>query len=120
MGAISSTATATIANGASLSAAIFLGEGVLVGIQMPAAWTAADLTFQVSVDGGTTWVDLHDDGGAEIKITSPSAGEFRAMDPSNFSSAMFLKVRSGISAAAVAQGAARSLTLMTRKFFPRS
>lgn len=43
-----------IAATASLSADMSLGEGkVAVGIVMPAAWDAANLTFQASADGDT-------------------------------------------------------------------
>ena len=45
---LSSVSSATIANGASLSGAVYVGNRRLIGIQMPAAWTAAVLTFQVS------------------------------------------------------------------------
>ncbi len=48
------TFTATIPSGQSLSAEVDLGANSLVGIAMPAAWTAADLTFQVSSDCWTT------------------------------------------------------------------
>jgi hypothetical protein len=48
----------TIANGQALSGPVALGEFVLTGIAMPAAWTAAGLSFQVSVDGGTTWLEM--------------------------------------------------------------
>ena len=44
----------TISNGQSLSPQANLGNKLLVGIQMPAVWTAAALTFQASPDGGTT------------------------------------------------------------------
>ena len=48
------TQTATIGTGASLSQQIDLGAMTLVGIVMPASWTAAGLTFQVSADGGVS------------------------------------------------------------------
>ena len=47
------TISVTIANGTSLSAAVNLGSGKLRGIALPAAWTAAVLSFQVSLDGTT-------------------------------------------------------------------
>lgn len=117
MGLIQNTITATIANGESLSAAFFVGEKVLCGVQMPAAWTAADLTFQVSDDLGATWVDLHDDQGNEVTITGPAAGERRSLDPPTFATAMLFKVRSGASAAPVNQAAARSIVFAARKFY---
>jgi hypothetical protein len=119
MGLIQNTASATIANGAALSAPVCVGSKVLCALIMPAAWTAADLTFQVNYDNGTTWGDLHDGDGNEIRIPAPAAAENRALDPSLFASCMFLKVRSGTSGTPVNQAAARTLTLVTRNFYPR-
>jgi hypothetical protein len=109
----------TIANAASLSNAALLGDQVLVGIAMSAAWTAASLTFQVSFDDGVTWTDLYDDAGVEVKLspTSPD-GKYLALSPDPFGGVLWLKVRSGTTGTPVAQSAARSLTLVTRKLFP--
>jgi hypothetical protein len=114
------TASATIANGAALSGAVCLGSGVLCAVQMPTAWTAADLTFQISDDGGTTWTELLDSLGNAITIASPSASKRYEVDASDFKSAMYLKVRSGTSALAVNQASARTLTLIARKFYPEA
>lgn len=119
MGAIASTLTATIANGAALSGSIFLGEKSLVAIQMPAAWTAADITFQVS-DDGSTYEELLDDSGTAISITAPAAGNRLNLAAGDYASVLFLKVRSGTSGVPVNQAAARTLTLITRKLYPRS
>lgn len=108
---------ATIANGASLSNGVLLASGVLVAIQMPAAWTAAVLTFQGSVDG-TNWCDLYDDGGNEYSATV-AASHHVNLDASIFMSAPYVKVRSGTGGAAVNQGADRLLTLIARKDLPQ-
>lgn len=106
------TPTVTIANGASLSGAVDLGSASLVGIVMPAAWTAADLSFQVSADG-VTYGNLFDTIGAEYLIPSASAvaGQTISIPIADLLGWRYLKVRSGPAAAAVAQGAARVLTL---------
>lgn len=119
MGALTSTASATIANGAALSGAVCLGEKALVALQMSASWTAADVTFQVSDDGGTTWAELLDDTGTAISITLPTAGNRLVLASGLFASVSFLKVRSGTSGSPVNQGGARTLTLITRSLFPR-
>jgi hypothetical protein len=54
------TTAVLISSGTALSAAVPLGAKQLVGIAMPAAWDAAALTFQVSVDGGTTFFSIDD------------------------------------------------------------
>ncbi len=110
--------TVTIANGASLSSGALVGDAVLCGIQYPAAWTAAALTFQISLDG-ETWKDLYDDAGAEVTINPSSpAGKYVAISPDAFAAAPYVRVRSGTAALAVNQAAARTIYLTSRKFFP--
>lgn len=103
--------TATIPNGGSLTPAIKLGDRTLVGISMPASWTTANLSFQVSVDG-TNFQELNSSSAA-IGVTA-SAGIYIQLDPSIFIGVNIIKVRSGTSGSAVAQGADRVLTLVTR------
>lgn len=104
--------TATIANGASLSGAVDLKSGRVVALAMPAAWTAAVVTFQVSVDGGGTYQDLMDQYAAEVSL-AVAQGKTYQLDPAMFLGFSNLKVRSGTSAAAQNQGAARDLALVT-------
>lgn len=104
--------TATIANGASLSAAVDLAGNVLCGIAMPAAWTAAGLTFQASTDNAT-WLEYTDATGVAIGAVV-AQGQFIQLDPSTWAGVRYIKVRSGTLAAAVNQGAARALGLVTK------
>lgn len=107
---------ATVTNGTSLSGGISLGALTLVGISMPAAWTAAALTFQASPDGGTTWQELFDDAGNAISI-SAAAGQFIMPlgKPSyNWRGINMLKVRSGTVAVPVNQAADRVINIATR------
>jgi len=112
-------AQVTIAAGAALSGAANLGDKVLSAILMPAAWTAACLTFQASDDEGVTWHGVWDDGGNEVSIASAAvvAGQRISVDPSSFAGLDFLKIRSGTTAAPVNQAAAATLTLVARKYF---
>jgi hypothetical protein len=110
---VSDTVTATIANGTSLSGALNLGGLRLFGIVMPAAWTTASLTFQMSPDGGTTWVNLYDVNGNEL-TASASTSRFIVLDPTNFASIAMLKVRSGTSGTPVNQGQDSTLQLILR------
>lgn len=102
----------TIANGASLSGAAALNNQRLVAIIMPAAWTAAGLTFQAS-DDGTNWFNLHDGAGTEVSLTV-AASRYVRLAPLDWSRIRYLKVRSGTSGAPVNQGADRIVTLLTR------
>lgn len=103
--------TATIANGASLSAAVNIAHMDLFAIEMPAAWTAASLTFQGSYDG-TTYSDLYDDAGNEVTFTVDASRYVLIRTPAQFFGLKKLKVRSGTTGSAVNQGAARSINLI--------
>lgn len=78
---------------------------------MPAAWTAADITYQGSADG-STWYDLHTDPAGEV-VSTVTAGKLVSVYAEDFETCQWLRLRSGTSAAAVAQGAARTLVLVT-------
>ncbi len=102
-----STVTATIANGASVSGVIDLGKAVLVGLQMPAAWTAANLTLLGSLDG-VNYCDVKDRLGIEYQITATSSLVV-PIAASELPLLRYLKLRSGTSAVPVNQGAARNI-----------
>jgi hypothetical protein len=107
---------ATIAAGQSLSGAVPLGAFTLVGIWMPPVWTAAGLTFQVSPDGGTTWLEYYDDGGDPIEITVGES-QFVALVnvPNNvWRGVNLFKVRSGTSGSPVDQVAEAIVNLIGR------
>lgn len=111
----------TIANGTSLSPAVYIGAGDLVAIEMPAVWTAANLTFQTSSDG-VTFQNLKDDSGNEVTATAAAGvniaigeGTAKAED---FRGAVYIKIRSGTSAVPVNQGQNSTLTAVVRKLVP--
>ncbi len=105
---------ATIANGASLSNAIDLTERgrILLGIDMPAAWTTANITFAVSMDGVTYKPFRSDQAAAEYQIPV-AAGVFVGLEIRYFFAVRYFKLRSGTSGAPVAQNAEREITLVT-------
>ena len=108
--------SAVISNGASLSAAIDLKEGELQALSMPASWTAANLTFQSSNDGGTTWQNVYDKSGTEVTVTA-AADRYIVLDDAVVEllrGIRNLKIRSGTSGAAVNQGADRTIVTMVR------
>lgn len=104
----------TIASGTSLSGGVALGDQRLFGIVMPSSWTAANLTFQASVDGGQTWHNLRDKDGNEITAVVSAAGDGINLDYTQFTHWPMIKIRSGTAASAVNQGADRALTLILR------
>lgn len=114
MGAIGITPIlATITSGTALSAGIPLGDGVLTGIAMPAGWDAAVMTFQVSADGGATYVEMQ--GVSAVVSYTVAASQYIAIDPALWRGINMIKARSGTSGSAVNQSADRVLTLVTRR-----
>jgi hypothetical protein len=92
------------------SDAIILGFEAPIAIYMPAAWTAADLSFLGSFDG-ITYGNLEYEG-TEVKLT-PTAGDVQVLDHFKFKAIRYLKLRSGVAAAEVAQEATRTFTLVS-------
>lgn len=106
---------AVIANGASLSAAVDCEGAPPVAIVMPAAWTAADLTFQVSADG-STYSNLYDENASTRTETTlkAAAADIIRLDPAKWGWVRYLKIRSGTAGSAVNQAAERTLQVICR------
>ena len=105
----------TIANGESLSGLVELGTLTLVGIEIPADWTAANLTLQTTNESGGTLVDVYDKAGNEYTITVGGTSRFIALDKSDLQGiGRFIKLRSGTSGTPVNQGADRVLKLIVK------
>jgi hypothetical protein len=111
------TVSATIQSGQSLSAAVSLGAGRIRGILLPSVWTAAVLTFQISLDG-TNFAELIDDrptiGYATASGYAVAASQFLCIDPVLFEGVAVIKIRSGTSSVPVNQGQLTTLTISTR------
>lgn len=108
--------TVTIASSAATSTAFQLYGYRIVGIYTPSAWTAADISFEVSKDG-STWVKVVGNDGALVKLTGVATGaaEFNVVpELLDFFTNEWCRVVSTNTAseADVNQDAARSLTLV--------
>lgn len=102
---------ATIAISTSLSPAVDLRGTKLAAIKMPAAWTAAPITFQASADG-TNYFDLHDSAGVEIAWTVAANQYVINAVPTEWAGVRYIKVRSGTSGSPVTQLAAAVITII--------
>ena len=113
---VRTTSNVTISNGASVSAAVALTGVALLGLLMPASWTAAALTIEVSPDAGTTWYGLvYDSEGNQCNVVaSPTAGSAYAVSLAGMLPYMTIRFRSGTPATPVNQGADRAITYVTR------
>lgn len=113
--------SATIAASANLSGVIDLQQasagllraGVLVGIEIPASWTTANLTFQAGYDASDVR-DVYDENGIELAVVVGGASRRIVVDPARFAGIRFLKVRSGTTGTPVNQSAERSIGLIVR------
>jgi hypothetical protein len=106
--------TATILNGAALSDTIDTQGFPLVGIRMPAAWTAANLTFKSDPAAAASVADVYDEAGTEVVVTA-AAARFIQIPASKLTGVRFLQVRSGTTGTPVNQGGDRTLQLVIRE-----
>lgn len=110
--AASYTATSVaIASGQSLSGALELNMGKLARISMPAAWDAANLTFQVLSADGLTYQNLYDSFGNEYTVTAAAAREIIVNLADFLCVTSAIKIRSGTSGVPVVQSADRTVRL---------
>ena len=110
---------ADIANGASLTAGIDLTTSDQrcarpTGLVLPAEWDAADVTFQVSVDGGVTYYNMYDDADNEY-VVQAGASRYVALNPSDFAGVSNVKIRSGTAGTPVNQTGAVTVTLQAAR-----
>ena len=87
----------------------------IVGLQMPAAWTAASLTFDGSHDG-TTFVPIYHGSGAYTITAAMGAAEDSgvSLDKEAFAPWPYVRIRSGVIGTYVAQGDDRTIKVLTR------
>ena len=108
--------TATIAAAASLSDEVAVQGHLTLAFLMPAAWTAASITFQGAATSGGTFGDLYTDTGTEVEITVAASRLVVLTGPEADAVAAvpYLKLRSGTGALPVAQGAERLITVLLK------
>lgn len=87
-----------IADGAAISGALEIPVGFALGIiEVPTSWTAADLGFQLSTDGGTTFVDLYAGSGtttSRFRLTGiPTGGASLQLVPGIFEIGLGMQVK---------------------------
>lgn len=102
-------ATATIASGQSLSGIINVWDDlVIVGLHMPDAWDAADITILGAETETGDYSTIYDAQGTELTIDA-AADRFIAIAPDATRAFRFVKLRSGTAALAVNQTADRAI-----------
>ncbi len=118
-----------IANGTAVSTIAYIGDGDFIGLVMPAGWDAAGITFQGGValpntpvaqspateTGPPVFANLFNQGGNEVTITSPAAGEQITIPEDMINGCEWIKIRSGTSGSPVNQTADRTLYVIVQK-----
>lgn len=107
----------TIANGASVSSAVELGDDALCGIEIPAAWTAASIALEVAAPAASlVWVPLFSSTGTRL-IYSAAASRRVVLPASDLIALGHVRLVSvDASAVAVLQAADRSIAIFRRAF----
>ena len=102
--------------GQAVSNAVLIGSGVIVGIIIPAAWTAAQLTFLVSLDGVNYYQMVDSTGTNVVSVNTPTINTFVAVAHFElFRGAIYIQLQSGTTAAQVNQTLAAQITLVIDK-----
>ncbi len=101
-----------IPSGAALSNEVPLMGKVIIGLQMPAAWDAANLTFLSGAVAGALG-NVYDES-AELTVQT-AAGRFHALSADKWGGFRRIQLRSGTSATPVNQTAARTITVIVRE-----
>ncbi len=108
---------AVIANGASESNIINLGDYKCIDIYMPNGWTTAALSFLISPTySGYNYETLEDDLSAEVSVAA-QAESVIALDTNvvNMVAGKFIKIRSGTESTPVNQAGARTIYLILKR-----
>ncbi len=109
----------TIAAGASASE-IFATQGwAIVGIEMPAAWTAANIGYKSCMSGNVDKLKQVYDNGSNPEVTQVAASHNIAIPQSDTVFAPFMQlisVSTSDGTTPVVQVAAASITLLLRKY----
>ena len=85
-------------------------SGEAVYVLMPAQWTDANLTFQVSSDDNTFW-DLFDEHGKEVTLTCKASTAVR-IQAAGLKSIGYFRLRSGTRDAPVVQTENRNFKII--------
>lgn len=102
----------TIANGASQSGVVDISDRCVLAIEIPNAWTAADVTMLAAQVVGGTFVPVKNQDGTDVKFTA-AVSTLIVISPLLTKPLAFVKFRSGTAAVPVNQGGDRVINVVT-------
>ena len=91
--ALTPAMTATIADTASLSAAVILDGKMPCGFYIPASFEGGNLQFQASHDG-ETFFDVYDEDGEKVQLVAASSTFVQISNPVGWLGTYAMKIRS--------------------------
>lgn len=98
------TVSVTIANSASLSSAIYVGDYKTFAFELPSGLDGTSLTFQSCSTADGTFLNVYDDAGNEVTATVAASRFVNANTLSvKLAGAPFIKIRTGTAGAATTQ-----------------
>lgn len=106
---------ATIPAGDSSSSPLDINNQHLIAIVMSPGWTAAGLSFAISLDEGISWSNVYDHTGAEL-VVAADAGRYIALPPTLLTAPGLLGVRSGTTGVPVNQASDRELIVISHRY----
>lgn len=106
--------TLVIANGTSVSPTLDLTNTAILGFVMPSAWTTAALSIEVSLDNSTWYTPYDADSLPTGYFAAPAVSGAYTLNYAQIIPWRYIRFRSGTTAVPVNQGAARTLTYVTR------
>ncbi len=101
----------TILSGAAISEAVYFAPFVSGVLHMPAAWTAANIGFQVSSTPDGTFLPLYEEDGATLVLITGPAVDNAYVLPDKLAGALHFQLWSNTAAVDTNQGADRVITL---------
>lgn len=110
----------TITSGAATSTTVEFARRRLAGVLGPTAWTAADISFEVSDPENTAWRKVVDCNGALVRITGVATSSSESMLPPEIADRFVgeklrLVSTNAASEANATQGADRTLYVLTEE-----
>lgn len=85
-------------------------------LSVPSGWTAANLTFQMSLDNKVSWSNVYDAAGNEYTVQA-AASRVILLDSFAFAIAGLIRIRSGTSGSPVTQSSAVTLEIGLRRAY---
>lgn len=106
-------AAADAAGATGLSEAVDTADKSIAALSIPATWVTAAISFAAAPTKTGTYKPLFDSDGVEISVTV-TAGAIIPLTNHSLAALSFVKLRSGLSTAPVAQATARAINVIMK------